>query len=323
MPITSTISIERFDGNGSTVVPYPIAIERDRDDDLFVLIDGVATVGFTVDVDGVRTLSEVPVGTEVIVYRNTPRTQETQFPPNSTPSPEDVRAALDKLTLMVQEISGVALPGRQSIKFPIVEPAGNNTELPIPFERRAMVLGFAADTGELTLYNVADFGVNDDLTGVPKLISDNLYVGRNVFSRQVSNTPVQLVGALVILWNCFKGNLAKVTLTGDHFLANPTNVMPGTYILLVAQDGVGGRTLSFGSNFKTPGGLGVALSTDQNKGDILTFINFGGSDLYLVSQLSFEVSPPDVPEPEWPDGTITYNGDPLLLNGQYLTYTEP
>jgi len=90
-----------------------------------------------------------------------------------------------------------------------------------------------------------------------------------------------------IAWDLATGNLATVTLTGNATLANPTNVTPGTYIVRVTQDAVGAKTLAYGTNFKFPGGTAPVLSTVANAVDILTFINFGGTQLYLVAQKQF------------------------------------
>lgn len=55
---------------------------------------------------------------------------------------------------------------------------------------------------------------------------------------------------------------AKVTLGGNRTLANPTNPKPGqTGRIRVIQDGTGGRTLSFGSNWKRQGGAPALTAT--------------------------------------------------------------
>lgn len=151
--ITSTIILETFDGNGSTVTPYPIAIQRERDEDLFVMVDGEPIEDFTIAEDGMRTGDAVAPGTEVVIYRSTPQTQTNPFPANTTPAPEDVRAALNKLTLIVQELNkGAGQPGAKALTFPINEPGANDTQLPIPFLRRNKIIGFDPSTGELTLF---------------------------------------------------------------------------------------------------------------------------------------------------------------------------
>tara|TARA_R110002153_G_scaffold28174_4_gene87294 strand:- start:661 stop:1491 length:831 start_codon:yes stop_codon:yes gene_type:complete len=73
---------------------------------------------------------------------------------------------------------------------------------------------------------------------------------------------------------------ATVILGGNRILDNPTNMYSGTsYNLLVAQDGTGSRTLTFGTVFKWAGGTAPTLSTAANAVDVFTFI-YDGSSLY-------------------------------------------
>lgn len=103
MPVNDTETVSNYAGNGSTSTPYPITIERDRDEDLKLLLDGVVSTAFAVAVDGFRTTVAQPGTVALTLYRETPLTQEQPFPSNTTPAAEDVRAGLDKLTLITQE----------------------------------------------------------------------------------------------------------------------------------------------------------------------------------------------------------------------------
>lgn len=105
MPIQDTSTTESFDGNGSTTTPYPLTLQRDRDEDIKLSVGGVVSTDFTIAPDGIRTGTAIPSGTAVIAYRVTPLSQEQTFPSNTTPAAEDVRAALDKATLMIQELA--------------------------------------------------------------------------------------------------------------------------------------------------------------------------------------------------------------------------
>lgn len=92
---------------------------------------------------------------------------------------------------------------------------------------------------------------------------------------------------IAVDWSTFIN--ADVTLGGNRTLDNPTNLEPGTYrILVVNQDGTGGRTLSFGSNYKFPGGSAPTLSTDPNAVDILSL--FCVSSTFVVVQSSLGVA---------------------------------
>lgn len=67
-----------------------------------------------------------------------------------------------------------------------------------------------------------------------------------------------------IATDCLKGSTFMITLAGNRTLDNPTNKTPGKeYTWVITQDGTGGRTLAFGSdfNFETPSRLRASAST--------------------------------------------------------------
>lgn len=100
----------------------------------------------------------------------------------------------------------------------------------------------------------------------------------------------ELTDGTNISWDIDNGEYAYVTLGGDRTLDNPTNVkVGGLYRLRVTQDGTGSRTLSFGSNYKFPGGVEPTLSGGANDVDLLEFIAHDSSTLYLVNAL-FDIS---------------------------------
>lgn len=66
----------------------------------------------------------------------------------------------------------------------------------------------------------------------------------------------------------------KVTLGGNRTLANPTNAKSGqSGLITVTQDGTGSRTLSYGSNWRFPGGSasGGVLSTGAGDVDVISY----------------------------------------------------
>jgi hypothetical protein len=90
-----------------------------------------------------------------------------------------------------------------------------------------------------------------------------------------------------ISWPVNVYQTAVVTLGGNRALANPTGLVAGgTYCLIVKQDATGGRTLSYGTAYKWPGGTAFVLSTAANAIDVLTFI-YDGTNLYAVGQKAF------------------------------------
>ena len=75
----------------------------------------------------------------------------------------------------------------------------------------------------------------------------------------------------------------EVTLGGNRTLANPTNVVVGqTGSIFVAQDGTGGRTLSFGSNWEFPAGTTPTLSSDANAVDRIDYIVRSNTSIHAV-----------------------------------------
>ena len=92
-------------------------------------------------------------------------------------------------------------------------------------------------------------------------------------------------GTSTIDWDLSANQVARITLTGNRTLSNPTNKVEGNvYILTVKQDGTGGRTLSFSSDYKFAGGSAPSITTTANKADVLTFVCEGTNLLGVASQ---------------------------------------
>lgn len=67
--------------------------------------------------------------------------------------------------------------------------------------------------------------------------------------------------------------MARITLTADRMLLNPTNVIQGDVLVLeVVQDATGGHTLAYGDSF-----IGDApdLAAGANEITVLTFLALG------------------------------------------------
>ena len=158
-PITTDKVLEIYDGNNSSVTEYPITFQWADNDDLHLLVGGIETGAFTVTPTGFTTAAPVLAGTELILYRTTPRTQILPFPNNATPSPADVKSAVNKLTLMVQEIAAGRDTPVKSLTFPVGEPDANDTALPDAADRLAKVIYFNDTTGELQLLTVAELAL--------------------------------------------------------------------------------------------------------------------------------------------------------------------
>ncbi len=91
-------------------------------------------------------------------------------------------------------------------------------------------------------------------------------------TRLLLGATLSIVGGNIAI-NAAAGDFFVVTLTGNATLLNPTN--PGfgrRFLLRVTQDGVGGRTLAFGSQYRFPSATTPIISTGADVDDYLSFI---------------------------------------------------
>lgn len=83
-------------------------------------------------------------------------------------------------------------------------------------------------------------------------VANTLVPANNIYS---SNAPVATSGTGTYTPDLNAGRVFQRTMTGNTTLANPTNQVAGqSGIIYMIQDGAGGRTLSFGSDWKPIGG---------------------------------------------------------------------
>lgn len=107
------------------------------------------------------------------------------------------------------------------------------------------------------------------------------------FANFIGNDPTSLLGAKTV-WDAavptttaYAASIAlnlnlvlntAITLTGNLDLANPTNQKPGQGgMVALSQDGTGGRTITFGSNFKFPANANKVLTVTPGALDVLYF----------------------------------------------------
>lgn len=93
-----------------------------------------------------------------------------------------------------------------------------------------------------------------------------------------------LTDGATISWDCAGGAHSVVTLGGNRTLANPTNIKTGCkYLLVVKQDGTGGRTLTFSSYFYFPGNIRPALTATGGAIDVFEFYGASATALYCTN----------------------------------------
>lgn len=169
-----------------------------------------------------------------------------------------------------------------NILYACAQDVASLAEMPIPNlppERTVIVpvAGFysAGDGGGGQFY----WQYNSNETPVPGMIinpAGNVGAGR--WKRVVyfgAGDVVDLTYSASLDWNMNDGYMFRVTLTGDTELQLPANLKPGTHIMYVYQDAIGGHIMTFQTGYRAPRGLLPVLSTIPDGVDILTFVSDG------------------------------------------------
>jgi polygalacturonase len=156
MTVSTTTSRIAYDGDGATVafaVPFPFfaageleVIERETSGG----VETVKTLDTHYTVAGgnggagtVTALSPPPTGVQWVIRRKTARTQSTDYTPNDPFPAETHEKALDRLTMIGQELGEES---DRALKFPKTDTAGLLPTLPASIARAGHVLAFD-DTG--------------------------------------------------------------------------------------------------------------------------------------------------------------------------------
>lgn len=170
MTVSSTTSKVSYSGNGSTTA-FAVSFYFLDDTHLKVVLrnaDGSETVK-TLNVDytvsgagnpsgGTVTMGTAPAtGTTLVIVRNVPFTQETDYQANDPFPAETHERALDKLTMEVQQLNS-AIGGVLRVPVTEVDPIG---ELPLASVRANKYLAFDA-SGNPVISNTSDVEANAD-----------------------------------------------------------------------------------------------------------------------------------------------------------------
>ena len=117
----------------------------------------------------------------------------------------------------------------------------------------------------------------DTLDGYAQTGATNTYTGAQIGSIST------LTDGSTITPNFALNNSFTVTLGGNRTLANPTNLVAGqSGVIIINQDGTGGRTLAYGSNYDFGGGTAPTLTTTANAQDMIAYFVVSTSRINCV-----------------------------------------
>lgn len=87
----------------------------------------------------------------------------------------------------------------------------------------------------------------------------------------IQPTPTQaLSSAGVFVPSGLAGPIFNIVLTQNTTFSNPTNIKPGTQLIIeIVEDATGGHSITFGSKYKFPGGTVPTWVTTANASNLL------------------------------------------------------
>ena len=187
MTVSSTTARASYTGNGTTTVfavPFYFLAAADL---RVILRTGTTevvqtlTTNYTVTGAGVASGGSVTMlvapaaGTTLTILRNTPATQGTDLLPNDRLPAESLEGALDKLTMLVQQVDEVA---DRALQFPASD-SPISPQLPVAASRAGKVLSFDSSGNP-----VANIG-----------ISNNTLIGEETQTATAGQTVFNLTAA--------------------------------------------------------------------------------------------------------------------------------
>ncbi|WP_175813358.1 right-handed parallel beta-helix repeat-containing protein [Burkholderia contaminans] len=159
MTVTTQTQDVTYDGDGSTTdfpVPFYFLLEThivvDKIDANGALTPLTYGTDYTVSGAGsesggtVTTTAAYPAGVELHIYRDVPVTQETEYQQNDPFPAKTVEKALDKLTMICQQLASGVL---NAIRYPLSE-FGRDGTLPSALDRAKKLISFD-DNGNLSM----------------------------------------------------------------------------------------------------------------------------------------------------------------------------
>jgi hypothetical protein len=147
-----------------------------------------------------------------------------------------------------------------------------------------IIIGKGVDASAIDVDD--EINIGDHIIG--SMVSSDLYTK---FVGQTYGDLYTQADGVTIVPNFKNGNTQTVELGGNRAIDNPTNIKVGaTYLIIIKQDATGSRTVTWGSNYKFPGGTAPTLTTTADQADVITMIAYNASILMCTSTLDFATS---------------------------------
>ena len=149
-----------------------------------------------------------------------------------------------------------------------------------------LILTGQGSTNDVTIKNDADANVIEIPTGTTDVTVAGKFTGGKIVLA-ATDTDTSNTGSVTIDFSTNQNFV--LTLTGNVTLANPSTESVGqSGVFVFIQDGTGGRTLSLGTDYESPAGAGITLSTAANAIDVVPyFVKAAGSIQLGAPQLAF------------------------------------
>ncbi len=149
-----------------------------------------------------------------------------------------------------------------------------------------LILTGQGSTNDVTIKNDADADVIEIPTGTTNVTVAGQLNGGTIILAE-TDTDTSNTGSVTIDFSAHQNFV--LTLTGNVTLANPSTESVGQAgVFVFIQDGTGSRTLSLGTDYESPAGAGITLSTAASAVDVVPyFVKASGSIQLGAPQLAF------------------------------------
>lgn len=132
----------------------------------------------------------------------------------------------------------------------------------------------------------ADYDTDNEIQTL-SISNDTIYLEGGGFVVIPQPAYDTLTYADTINWDVDVIQISQVTLRGNVFFAEPSNMVNGDIITVrIIQDGVGSRLITWWDNNIFSGGTSPILTTTVGRSDIISFIKIGG-EIFASSVLNF------------------------------------